>query len=372
MPSRLALIRSARSLAFKFANKSGVSGAIASSRWRQQRLLVLCYHGISQDDEHEWGQTLYISPERLEQRLEQLRKLKAAVLPLDQAVDALYAGDLPPLAVSLTFDDGACDFSLKAVPILAAAQMHSTLYLTTYYTRKDMPVFMPFVSYVLWKGRGRTVLLPGINIRATIPADREQPEFLRIHKALLDYAAAAGMNADEKNDFARQISIATGADFDDLCQRRVLHLMNPAEVRALDPKLVSIQMHTHRHRTPASMDELRDELDRNAAEIVNLSGRSDVAHHFCYPSGVYSSEFVGWLREYGVKSATTCVRHYSTPSTSRLEIPRFLDTMADSADTFEAWVSGSAALALALRNEQVAEQVRTPLGFLCSTSFFGY
>lgn len=345
MSSPVALLRTAKAVALKVANKSGVSSAVASSRWRQQRLLVLCYHGVSQDDEHEWA-TLYISPERLEQRLEQLHKLKAAVLPLDEAVDRLYAGNLPPRAVSLTFDDGACDFALKGVPILTAANMHSTLYLTTYYTRKNMPVFSPFASYVLWKGRGRSVLLPGLNQRVTIPQTVNDPEFQRIHLSLLDYATEMGMSADDKNEFARQISLATGADFDDLCKRRILHLMNPREVRALDPKLVSIQLHTHRHRTPKSLEELRDELDRNAAEIVNLTGRSDVASHFCYPSGIYSRDFVEWLRIYGVKSATTCVPHYSTAATPPLEIPRFIDTMAVSPDTFEAWVQGSAAATL--------------------------
>ncbi|MEP6833169.1 MAG: polysaccharide deacetylase family protein [Gemmatimonas sp.] len=345
MPSPISLLRSARSLALKVANKSGVSRAIGSSHWRQQRLLVLCYHGVSQDDEHEWA-TLYISPARLEQRLEQLHKLKTTVLPLDQAMDALYRGELPQRAISLTFDDGACDFSIKAVPILAAAKMHSTLYLTTYYTRKDMPVFPPFVSYVLWKGRGRTVLLPGLNTRVTIPGKVNDPEFEQLHLRVLDYARKNNLNADDKNELARQISKATGADFDDLCKRRILHLMNPAEVQALDPTMVSIQLHTHRHVTPKSMDDLRDELDRNAAEIVTLTGRADIPSHFCYPSGIYSRDFVEWLRVYGVKSATTCVPRYSTSATPPLEVPRFVDTMTVSTDTFEAWVTGSAALTL--------------------------
>lgn len=345
MASPKALLRSAKGLALKVANRSGVSSAVASSRWRQDRLLVLCYHGVSQDDEHEWSD-LYISPERLAQRLDQLKKLNATVLPLDKAVDDLYAGALPQRAISLTFDDGACDFSIKAVPILAAAKMHSTLYLTTYYTRKDMPVFPPFVSYLLWKARGRSVLLPGLGTRETIPQSTNDPEFQRIHLAVVGYAKDAGMTADDKNDFARKVAVAVGADFDDLCKRRILHLMNPAEVRALDPNLVSLQLHTHRHLTPGTLDQLREELDRNAAEIVDLTGRKDVITHFCYPSGIYSRDFVKWLDVYGVKSATTCVPHYSTSSTPRLEIPRFIDTMAVSADTFEAWVQGSAAFTL--------------------------
>jgi peptidoglycan/xylan/chitin deacetylase (PgdA/CDA1 family) len=345
MPSPLALLRSARALALKTANVTGISDVVASSRWRQNRLLVLCYHGISQADEHEWG-SLYISPERLAERLDHLKRLKANVLPLDEAVDRLYAGTLPPRAVCLTFDDGACDFSIKAVPILRAAGMHSTLYLTTYYTRKDMPVFNPFVSYLLWKARGRTIEIPGLEGRHTIPGVITDPAFQKLHGAILNHARESGMSADAKNVYARQIADAVGADFDDLCRRRLLHLMRPEEIRALDPRLVSVQLHTHRHLTPGSMEQLREELDRNAAEIVDLTGRNDVTSHFCYPSGMYSRDFVNWLDQYGVKSATTCVPHYSTKETPRLEIPRFIDTMSVSADTFEAWVTGSAAITL--------------------------
>jgi peptidoglycan/xylan/chitin deacetylase (PgdA/CDA1 family) len=340
-PAPVPFLRSAKGFALKVANRTGMSSALASSKWRQQRLLVLCYHGVSQDDEHEWSD-LYISPDRFEQRLALLKKLSANVLPLDQAIDGLYAGELPQRAISITFDDGACDFSLKAVPLLTAAQMHSTLYLTTYYCRKDMPVFSPFVSYLLWKGRGRTVLLPGLNTRVTIPQYVSDPAFGQLHHQLLKHAADTGMDANEKNEFARLVARATGADFEALSEKRIMHLMNPEEVRALDPKLVSVQLHTHRHRTPASLGELQEELNRNAAEIAAMTGRNESMSHFCYPSGQYSKEFVEWLRVSGVRSATTCVPDYSTESTSPLEIPRFIDTMAVTPDTFEAWVQGSA------------------------------
>ena len=322
-----------------------MSSAIASSKWRQQRLLVLCYHGVSQHDEHEWSD-LYISPQLLAERLAHLEQLKATVLPFEQAVENLYSGNLPPLAISLTFDDGVCDFSRKALPLLAAAKMHSTLYLTTYYARKDMPVFSPFVSYVLWKGRGRSVLLPGVKTTETIPDRVTDPQFERIHAGLQHYAAEMRMTTDDKNEFARQISISVGADFDDLCKRRILHLMNPEEVRALDPSLVSVQLHTHRHRTPRSYEELVDELDRNAAEIASMTGRHDAMTQFCYPDGIASRDLIEWLRAYNVTLATTCLPGYTTTSTPRLEIPRYVDTMDVSPDTFEAWVKGSAALTL--------------------------
>jgi peptidoglycan/xylan/chitin deacetylase (PgdA/CDA1 family) len=344
-PPSVPFLRSAKRFALKVANRTGMSSAVGASKWRQQRLLVLCYHGISQLDEHEWSD-LYISPERFEQRLEMLRKIGATVLPLDQAVEGLYAGDLPQKAVCVTFDDGACDFAIKAVPLLTTAQVHSTVYLTTYYCSRPMPVFAPFLSYLLWKGRGRTVLLPGINSRVTIPAYVELPAFNTLHRSLLAHVQNAGLDAVEKHEFARLVARATGADFEELNARRIMHLMNPDELRALDPDLISIQLHTHRHMTPASLDELREELDRNAQEISRMSGRTDALHHFCYPSGRYTPEFMNWLRMLGIRSATTCAPDYSTSDTSPMAIPRFVDTMAVTPDSFSAWVTGAAAFTL--------------------------
>ena len=69
--------------------------------WRRCRLLILCYHGISLEDEHECDPRLYMSPELLRKRFEYLKKVRANVLPLGEAIERLYAGDLPPCAVAL-------------------------------------------------------------------------------------------------------------------------------------------------------------------------------------------------------------------------------------------------------------------------------
>jgi hypothetical protein len=119
------LLRSIKRLAMTSANRLGVSRAIGASRWRQQRLLILCYHGISQDDEHEWSD-LYVSPQHFEQRLDILHDT-ANVIQFDTAITQLYDGELPPRSATITFDDGMCDFATVATPILQRASMHSTV-----------------------------------------------------------------------------------------------------------------------------------------------------------------------------------------------------------------------------------------------------
>jgi len=132
---------------------AGVARAVQNSLWRRRRLLILAYHGISLDDEHEWNYTQYMPATVLRSRLEQLRSTRSNVLPLDEAIERLYRNDLPERAVAITFDDGTADFYQRAFPLLEEFAMPATLYLTTFYSHYNRPVFDIMCSYLLWKGR---------------------------------------------------------------------------------------------------------------------------------------------------------------------------------------------------------------------------
>src|ERR1041385_2966415 len=70
---------------------SGIFGLADRSRWRRGRLLILAYHGISLDDEHEWDASLFMSPADFAARLRLIGRAGCAVLPLGEAVERLYA-----------------------------------------------------------------------------------------------------------------------------------------------------------------------------------------------------------------------------------------------------------------------------------------
>jgi hypothetical protein len=65
--------------------------------------------------------------------------------------------------------------------------------------------------------------------------------------------------------------------------------------------------------------------------------------HFCYTGGFRLPEFPGWLREYGVRSATTCDPGLVDSATDPMLLPRFVDTTGATQAVFENWVGGISA-----------------------------
>src|SRR5271157_500696 len=104
------MLRSLKLAVYQAAKRTGYFAAVASSAWRRNRFVILCYHGIALDDEHRWNPYLYITADLLRRRLETLRKFGCNLLPLGEAVERLYKGSLPARSVVLTFDDGFFDF----------------------------------------------------------------------------------------------------------------------------------------------------------------------------------------------------------------------------------------------------------------------
>src|SRR5689334_7155765 len=131
----------------------GLSTSVARSAWRRNHLLILAYHGIAQDDEHLWSPGLYMSPTFFRARLQAIKEAGCQVLPMSAVLEQLYAGELPPRSIALTFDDGPSDFCTQAYPILRDFGYPTTVYLTPYYCDYYRPVFPVACSYLLWKRR---------------------------------------------------------------------------------------------------------------------------------------------------------------------------------------------------------------------------
>ncbi|MEP6732637.1 MAG: polysaccharide deacetylase family protein [bacterium] len=331
----------------------GAFAIVRDSAWRRRRLLILCYHGVSMDDEHEWSPALYVTQEKLRARLRMLRDGGYTVLPLTEAMRRLDDGTLPSRSVALTFDDGAVDFERRALPVLREFNMPATLYLTTFYCATRLPVFDTILGYVLWKGRSSAADLSALcesKESLTVTNDDARK---KARTALHDHATNTRMSAEEKDALVARVASVLGVDYAAIRARGTLQIMSPDSVRALPGDLVDVQLHTHRHRTPRDHALFVREINDNAAMIRELRGNENALVQFCYPSGVYHGEFFGWLRECGVHYATTCVPDLASRESNPMLVPRFIDTMVQSDTTFEAWASGFAALMPRRREYQI-------------------
>ncbi len=337
------MLKKVKQAALKSLKTTGVSSLVHNSRWRRQRLLILTYHGIAMDDEHLWDNSLFMSPEVFRARLELLKRSGCTVLPLDEAVKRLYENDLPERAVVITFDDGHSDFQEKAFPLIKEFDFPVTLYLTTFYSEYNRPVFDVMCAYLLWKGRNETLnlkFLTGRDASLDLASDASRES---ARHQLLEFARVQKLSAEDKDTLAASLAKNLKVDYAALLERRALHVVTPDQVRQLAADGVDIQLHTHRHRTPLDRGLFLREIEDNRKSIQAMTGTR--ASHFCYPSGEYNLTFLPWLKEAGVVSATTCEQGLASPSSNPLLLPRLIDVSSLSSIEFESWLTGiSAAL----------------------------
>jgi peptidoglycan/xylan/chitin deacetylase (PgdA/CDA1 family) len=325
-----ATLRAARSL--------GMYEIAAASRWRRRRLAILCYHGISLLDEHEWDPNLYHSPALFRRRMELLRMGGYNVLPLSEGLARLADGTLPSRSVAITFDDGLYDFVAVAVPVLKEFGFPATIYVTTYYAQHPWPVFPPWCRYVLWRARTKSVDLAAVlgagpRIRLDDPAPREEAA-----RMIVEHCNRTRMDGAAREELACLLESHLGVDGASLREQRILQLMTPVEIAGISRAGFDVQLHTHRHRTPDEAAPFEAEIQHNRALLQQWVGAP--VDHLAYPSGVHRAEYPDWLRALGVKSAVTSESGLATPASNPLLLPRVIDQQSLDAAEFEAWLCG--------------------------------
>ncbi len=337
----------AESSVFGFARKAGLLALARQLRLNHKGLLILCYHGISHSDEHQWRPSLYLSAAAFRRRLEIIRRCGIQVLPLAQALDQVQKGNFSQPSLALTFDDGWQDFHSLAWPILRDFGYPATVYQTSFYSAYNRPVFDTAVSYLLWKGRGRDIRLGEVTgISKTIALDSEL-SIRSATAAVLDRTSRSKLTADDKDQVLVHIAAKVGVDYEQFLLSRTLHLMNAAELSEISEDGADVQLHTHRHDVPSTKQHFLEEITTNRKWIEAATGKT--ATHFCYPNGTHRPEFEEWLRDANIESATTCEPGIVSRNSGMFRLPRFTDSSNVSESRFEAWLSGVGLIGSACR-----------------------
>jgi peptidoglycan/xylan/chitin deacetylase (PgdA/CDA1 family) len=332
------MLRGLKQAGLVTAQRYGLFKVVSSSRFRNSKVLILGYHGVSLKDEHQWNPFAYVSPQTLRQRLEIIKRNKCTVLSLEEAIQHLKHGHLPERSVVLTFDDGTHDFYSIVLPMLQEFGYPATVYLTTYYVENPFPSTPGIWSYLLWKARNvkvnaRKLLDSDVTFDLSSDAGRATAV-----QQIRSRALSQNLDARGREALSQRLAQLLGIDYQQVLDEKVLQLMRPSEIQAVARAGASVQMHMHVHVTPSECRAYIDNLEENRRFIVNLT--RSTPHHFCYPGGVYDQQSVRWLRDHGIESATTCNPGLTTVKTDRLQIPRLMDCSAISEMVFESWIVG--------------------------------
>jgi peptidoglycan/xylan/chitin deacetylase (PgdA/CDA1 family) len=270
-----------------------------------------------------------------------LKRSGYSVVSLDDGLRRLQAGDLDPASVAITFDDGFFNYYQSALPVLETLGYPVSLYLTTFYSDLQEPIFDLVCPYMLWKSRNRKLDLKPITGDPVTYQLSDDGQSQQAVNRIQRHATDAGLSAPEKADLSDRIAAQLSFDIEAVRDSRILNLMTSAEVADASRRGTSIELHTHRHRTPLDRNKFLREIEDNRQRIIAMTGRAP--SHFCYPSGVYNEIFFPWLEECGVISATTCDVGMTSRATILPRVPRLVDVTALNDVEFEGWLCGIAA-----------------------------
>ena len=297
-----------------------------SARLFRKRLYILCYHGFQIHDECKFRPQLFISASTFERRLQYLKKNDFHVLDLGVALEKLRSDSLPERAVVITIDDGFKSTLLEASPLLRTYALPATVYITTYYVDKQLPVFRLAVQYAFWKAAHKVLDFSKLALLYADAGGNGHDHAEMAMQAIIAHGEALTSEIDRQNLLTR-LEWALGVDLGVMREKFLLSLLSAAEIQALHTSGMDIQLHTHRHRFPTTSREIAcREIDENRTRLRDITGVTP--RHFCYPSGVYDPSQWAWLQEMEVASATTCDSGINARETSSYGLMRFLDSEA--------------------------------------------
>jgi peptidoglycan/xylan/chitin deacetylase (PgdA/CDA1 family) len=294
------------------------AGGFALGRLLTRRaVMIVGWHGVSLDREHERFASLFISPESMRKRLTFLRK-HYTVIDLDELARQHLSRRFQPRQVVLTFDDGFQNFAAAAVPLLREFRMTATNYIVSKYLDTPSPNYRMMVRDLvrLAPPRGVAVTLPGgARVAPAAGIDAFEEAALKEFDAL-DPAARAG--------YVEVLAQALAVDLEGMLDARIWHCMTPDTVRLLAREGFGMQLHTHSHRNVVDYADIAGEQVRACrASVERTTGLP--APHFCYPSGRWTKSIWPTLEQEGVRTATTTRSGPNFPSTPLLALRRLMN-----------------------------------------------
>ncbi|AKJ29877.1 polysaccharide deacetylase family protein [Caldimonas brevitalea] len=250
---------------------------------------------------------------------DQLRALSQAftVLPLEEAVERLQAGTLPPRAACITFDDGYRDNYELALPLLQQFKLTATFFVSTGFLDGGRMFNDTVLESVRRLGAHQRIDLGEIGLGQRSVSDAAS----RIALADDIVAAIKYLPLERREEVCASLAGQVDTPLpDDL-------MMTSDQVRAMARAGMTIGGHTRHHPILARMD--RDaaalEIMANRDALTSLLGAAP--NCFAYPNGKpnadYTAEHMELVRQAGYRCAVSTAWGVATHEMNRYQLPRF-------------------------------------------------
>jgi len=302
----------------------------------RNKLRIICLHGFSLGDESQWQSGIIMDPDTLEKRIQYIKNNDYKIIPLEKAIHNLENKRITKNSVVITLDDGFRTTESIAHPILKKHDCPYTVYLTTYYCEKHIPIINLILSYALWKTKlhSYTTKKDGKFIHFNLNNTEQKKNLFTVKNKEIDGLQTTQEQKLALAAFLRDLQL----DAEEILSRDTLKLLTAEQVKRLAAQGVDFQLHTHTHRFPSEKAQAIKELEKNSRWISEVTGKTP--QHLCYPSGKYHLPHFKLLDNSGIKSATSCLKGLNGPKTNNLLLYRFLDDNALHPLEFEAFMSG--------------------------------
>lgn len=238
------------------------------------------------------------------------------VLPLDEAVVALRAGNLPRNSACITFDDGYPEWRTSVVPVLERLGLHATFFITAG-QYSGLPMWNERILHAVAAAPAGTAPLQWAGL-PTLSFDGAQSRrrSIELLDRFLKYQEPA-----EKERLLQCLEDHTGS------VKAQVPTMSADDLRYLHAKGFGIGGHsvTHPILNRCTPRQAYEEIAGAREQLEHLVGGKVTA--FAYPNGLpgkdFGSEHIEMVRRAGYRFAVTTQRGVASADTPLMQIPRF-------------------------------------------------
>lgn len=238
------------------------------------------------------------------------------ILPLDEAITAMRAGNLPANAACITFDDGYPEWRAGVLPVLERLGVHATFFITTG-QYSGLPMWNERILHAVSSAKDGTQPLCWEGMPA-VTFGLPQERLLSIQRldAFLKYREPV-----EKEQLLAELERHTGVE------RMQVSTMSVDDLRHLHGRGFGVGGHsvTHPILSRCTPEQAYEEI-AGARETLESLIRGKVSG-FAYPNGTpgkdFGPEHIEMVRKAGYQFAVTTQRGYASADTPQMQIPRF-------------------------------------------------